>query len=216
MQLPVQQEEISAVGCWPCASGNIVYSLAVPYGAYASGQSLEYTLNIQNQSMTDISGYQVRFVECMTFVAHTPEYKELQSHTTLADEEYSDGCLRLSNRQYDGQIDLPSMPPDTDGEGIIRLDHYLEIEIEVKGCHRNKNISVPIFIGNIPIKESLQNATPLPSSANLEIPSDEDDDDENSYEVTHNQASYSGEESDADEPPCYGDLGKCYIEISIF
>ncbi|XP_073819907.1 uncharacterized protein isoform X2 [Musca autumnalis] len=154
----------------------------------------------------------------MTFVANTPEYKELESHTTVADEEYDDSCRRLSNRQYDGQIDLPSMPPDTDDDGIIRLDHYLEIELKVKGCHRNKNISVPIFIGNIPIKESLQDATPLPSAANLEIATD-DEDEESGGDINipaHIQASsYSGEESEEDDPPCYGDLAPPGFEEAV-
>ncbi|XP_073819920.1 arrestin domain-containing protein 17-like [Musca autumnalis] len=156
-RVPLESEKTSSIGCWPCAGGKITYILRVPFGAYAPGQTLHYTLLIQNQSMTDISGYSLEFNEHITFTAHTPRHKTRTKETTLATQEHSDQCLRLTNRQFEGDLVLPSLPPDTEDSCIIRVRHRLEFEIYVDGCHSNKTITVPIFIGTVPIRESMAN-----------------------------------------------------------
>ncbi|XP_013118359.2 arrestin domain-containing protein 17 [Stomoxys calcitrans] len=156
-KVPVQAEEMRSLGCWPCSSGKITYILRVPFGAYAPGQTLRYSLLIQNQSMADISGYEVEFNEVVTFTAHTPRHKTRRTDNTLAQQSHEDKCLRLSNREFQGELVLPSLPPDTEGGGIIQVRHSLDFELEVDGCHTNKNISIPIFVGTVPIRESLMN-----------------------------------------------------------
>ncbi|XP_075164633.1 arrestin domain-containing protein 17-like [Haematobia irritans] len=193
-KVPLQYEEISSIGCWPCASGEIVYSLSIPFGAYASGQTMPYSLKIQNHSMTDITGYNAKFIECMTFIAHRPEYKENETKTAVVSQDYEDVCLRLSNRQFEGEIELPSLPTDTDGQGIINVEHFLQIEMVVKGCHSNKTITLPIFIGNVPITESMPQTVDGQTTPEIQPPA-----------YCPNES--SDEDSvDTDEPPQYGDL----------
>ncbi|XP_075145124.1 arrestin domain-containing protein 17-like [Haematobia irritans] len=196
-KVPVQAEEIASLGCWPCSSGKITYILRVPFGAYAAGQTLRYSLLIQNQSMSDISGFEVEFNELVTFTAHTPRHKTRETNTTLAHQVREEQCLRLSNRQIDGELVLPSLPPDTEGMGIIRVQHTLDFELEVDGCHTNKTISVPIFIGTIPIRESLMS---VPS---MNLPESSD----NGYTNIMPTAPLLPQADDnMDKPPSYGDL----------
>ncbi|XP_013118360.2 arrestin domain-containing protein 17 [Stomoxys calcitrans] len=186
-KLPIQVEEMDSIGCWPCNSGNVSYIVRVPFGAYAPGQTLRYSLLIQNQSMSDISGYEVEFNENITFTAQLPRRKTRDTSSTLASQVHEDKCLRLSNREFHGELVLPSLPPDTEDDGIIDVSHTLEFELEVDGCHSNKSVSIPIYIGTVPITESLvaeQTATvPLGTrygnitpSAPLLLDSDEESD----------------------------------------
>ncbi|XP_013118298.2 arrestin domain-containing protein 17 isoform X1 [Stomoxys calcitrans] len=202
-KVPLQCEEICSVGCWPCATGDIIFTLWIPFGAYASGQILHYSLKIQNHSMTDITGYKVEFIECMTFVAQRPEYNEIETRTTVASQNSDDVCLRLSNRQFEGEMELPSLPADTEDQGLIRVEHYLQIEMILRGCHSNKTIAVPIFIGNVPIRESLDRAAEAETTPVQNPP------------PAYHQSDSSDEESTADRPPPYGDLKPPSFEEAI-
>ncbi|XP_059217785.1 arrestin domain-containing protein 17 [Stomoxys calcitrans] len=112
-KMPVEAEEMSSTGCLPCYSGRIFYSLRVPFGAYASGQTLKYSLKIRNLSMTEIYGYQVEFVQWMTFIAKLPRYNERKIRTVVASHKKRDSCLRLSNRQFEGKLILPSLTTES-------------------------------------------------------------------------------------------------------
>lgn len=180
---------MSTLCCWPCRSGKISCTLRVPFGAYAPGQTLRYSLLIENQSMTDMSGYTVEFMEHITFTAHSPRRKTRETHTTLAKQKHPDDkCRRLANRQFDGELVLPALPPDTEDQGIIRVRHSLNIEFSLEGCHNDKDISVPLVIGTIPIRESLE-------GINVHPP----------IEPT---APMLSDTDNKDDPPSYGDLSK--------
>ncbi|XP_075164644.1 uncharacterized protein LOC142237167 [Haematobia irritans] len=84
----------------------------------------------------------------------------------LVHEAQESKCLRLSNREFHGELILPSLSPDTDGSGIIHVEHSLHFELEVDGCHINKTISVPIVIGTEPIRESLLLSPSAPDALN--------------------------------------------------
>ncbi|XP_005176207.1 arrestin domain-containing protein 17 [Musca domestica] len=195
-RIPLEAEKTSAIGCWPCSGGDINYTLKVPFGAYAPGQTLRYTILIQNQSMTDISGYSLEFNEHITFTAHTPRHKTREKDTTLATQEHSDKCLRLTNRQFEGELILPSLPPDTEDNCIIRVRHRLEFEMYVDGCHANKTISVPIFIGTVPLRESMTN-------------------DSSFTEVAPSAPLLPSDENTSDLPPSYGDFKPPSFEEAI-
>lgn len=149
---------MTSLCCWPCSSGNISYSLQIPQGAYASGQTLRYTLTIQNQSMTDISGFRVDFHEHISFTANSPELKTRKTDVIVATQKHesdSDVCLKLSNRKFEGSLVLPPLPPDTEErEKIIRVKHSMTVELNYRGCHCDDTIKIPILIGTIPIRES--------------------------------------------------------------
>uniref|UniRef100_A0A1I8NVS2 Arrestin C-terminal-like domain-containing protein n=1 Tax=Stomoxys calcitrans TaxID=35570 RepID=A0A1I8NVS2_STOCA len=201
-KMPVEAEEMSSTGCLPCYSGRIFYSLRVPFGGYASGQTLKYSLKIRNLSMTEIYGYQVEFVQWMTFIAKLPRYNERKIRTVVASHKKRDSCLRLSNRQFEGKLILPSLPPDTGKSGIIRLKYSLELEIFIYGCHGKSSLSVPIVIGNVPIIQSLhiwpgESSTPTTN-----------DNSNRSYSpaITSTPELAAANETGADGPPAYEEI----------
>lgn len=148
-----------------------MYNLTIPLGAYAPGQKLRYTLRVENQSMSDIKGYTMEFVKNMSFTAHTPHNKTRNKSTILKDADYDDICLRQMNRLFEGEFELPSIPPTTEGHCIIRITYSLELEMNIEGCHSNDTIDARVFIGNVPLRE-MQSPSAPPA---INVTEDKDD-----------------------------------------
>ncbi|XP_075145126.1 arrestin domain-containing protein 3-like [Haematobia irritans] len=154
-KLPLLAEDNASVCCWPCSGGKMIYSLRVPFGAYSPGQLVKYALAIQNQTMANTNGYLLEFIQRKTFTVTSPQRKQRQTKNTLVKRTYSETCLRLTNRIFEGEFRIPSISPTTDPSSIIHVDYKLKLTIYMMGCHKSRDISVPIFIGTIPLRESL-------------------------------------------------------------
>ncbi|XP_059219752.1 arrestin domain-containing protein 3-like [Stomoxys calcitrans] len=171
-KVPLLTEDNASVGCWPCAGGDIKYSLRTPFGAYTPGQVVKYALDIQNQSMASSKGYEMQFIQKMTFTATTPRRAQRQTKITLIKQESSENCLRLTNRIFEKEFRIPPVSPTTDASFVIHVEYKLKITIFMSGCHKSRHISLPIFIGNIPLRESLKiSESVLPTASEMQIPS---------------------------------------------
>ncbi|XP_073819343.1 arrestin domain-containing protein 3-like [Musca autumnalis] len=188
-KLPLLAEKDASLCCWPCNSGKLFYSLQIPFGAYTPGQSVKYSLSIQNHSMVDTEGYTMEFTQKMTFTAHSPSRCHRYERRTLVKQNSSEICRRLTNRIFNGEFYIPPVAPTTDPNNIIFIDYKLKITIIMSGCHKSKDISVPIFIGNIPLRESL--------SSNEES---------TAITPTAPEMSPSKENAESEMPPNYHDL----------
>ncbi|XP_013118294.2 arrestin domain-containing protein 3 [Stomoxys calcitrans] len=186
-RLPLLAEDSASVCCWPCSGGKMMYSLRAPFGAYTPGQVVKYALAIQNQSMASTNGYKLQFIQKMTFTATSPSRKQKHTRTTLIKQESPETCLRLTNRIFKGEFRIPSVSPTTDASSIIYVEYKMKITIFMLGCHKSRDISLPIFIGNIPLRESRVSPEPVsPTAPEMEKP--------------------SADASSADMPPSYHDL----------
>ncbi|XP_075164655.1 arrestin domain-containing protein 3-like [Haematobia irritans] len=169
-KVPIQAEETTSLGCCLCTNEKITYILRIPFGAYVVGQILRYSLLIENQSLTDINGYVVQFNELMIFEARLPHRRKQETKSILVHQIYENKCLRLSNKEFRGEIILPSLIPDTDGSGIIQIQHSLDFVFETDDSNVNKTISVPIVIGTEAIRESLMPTDDRFTSTETPIP----------------------------------------------
>lgn len=188
-------EEVRNLCSWSCNSGALIYSLRIPYGAYSCGQTVKYFLAIKNQTMADTTGYTLEFFQKMKFTARSPSRNQRQQTKKLLEKSSSEKCLRLTNRIFEGQFRIPSVPPTTDPSSIICVEYKVKISIDMSGCHNTKVLSMPIFIGNIPLRESL---------GIEEIPSA-------SHTPTAPESDASKEDSKSDMPPSYQDLSKYMV-----
>uniref|UniRef100_A0A1I8N780 Arrestin_C domain-containing protein n=1 Tax=Musca domestica TaxID=7370 RepID=A0A1I8N780_MUSDO len=153
---PVSAEESYYPTCFTLASGKISFEFTLPFRGFASGQILPYSLQISNQSMIDISGYKLELVEAITYIAKHPYYKERKKRWVLAKAVFMDPCLRLTNRQFNRSLQLPSIAPSCRNQCIIQWQHLLELKIIAGGCFGNKSVAIPIVIGSVPLIESVQ------------------------------------------------------------
>ncbi|XP_061393221.1 arrestin domain-containing protein 3-like [Musca vetustissima] len=189
-KVPLLGENYASLGCWPCSSGKLFYSLQIPFAAYTPGQTVKFSLHLQNQSMTDTEGYYMDFIQKITFTAHSPSRSHRYERRTLVKRNYSEVCRRLTNRVFSGEFSIPSVPPTTEPSNIIYVEYKLKVTIMMSGCNRSKDISVPIFIGNVPIRESLQNFAEQIEHQNPTAP----------------EMPTSNGKTDSEMPPNYSDL----------
>ncbi|KAM7361056.1 arrestin domain-containing protein 3-like isoform 2-T2 [Cochliomyia hominivorax] len=184
-KVPIVSEEIFSSCCFSCTSGKINTTFTIPFGAYAIGQNVKYSLYIQNQSMDDINGYTVKFIREITFTATSPHHDTRDDKLTLYKKYYDTKCLRLTTRSFSGGFIIPSTPPSTEDRTIIRVRYFVKLFLEMSGCNFDKEIRVPIFIGTVALRESLlategcenfpiQNFTPTAPELPLEDKMDKD------------------------------------------
>lgn len=166
---------MSTFCCWPCNKGTLLTAVTLDFGAYVPGQNINYTIRMQNQSMSDVLSYTVQFVQWFQFVATMPSYKELNTKHVLLEQQERKRSLRLTNRIFEGVLQVPSIPPTTFLEHIpnIRLGYFLKFIFKIFVCHRSVHLKVPIFIGTVPLQESLTqsngNLATAPVLANLAV-----------------------------------------------
>ncbi|KAM7361897.1 arrestin domain-containing protein 3-like isoform 1-T1 [Cochliomyia hominivorax] len=159
-KLPAEGEVIKNVCCWPCSKGKIMCNLIVPFGAYAPQQTIKYSLQINNQSMSDIESFVTEFIKKITFTAKSPQHKQRHIKEVLFSRKMLQTSLRLSNRKIEGEIPIPSITTTTSHSyDIIFVEYKLKVILNLSGCSKNPKISVPIVIGTIPIRESLAHIT---------------------------------------------------------
>lgn len=149
-------ETIKTLRYLTLSKGEIIFSLFVPFAAYVPGQTVKYTLTIHNKSKTDIKNYSVIFSKKITFTADDPKYQQRHYKEILFSEICTANCLSYTNRIINGSVTIPSTPPSSDIDDIICVHYKLKFILKLSGFSRNPDLSVPIIIGTIPIRESLR------------------------------------------------------------
>lgn len=182
-----------------------MFTLKIPFGAYAPGQVIRYSIIINNQSMSDTDGYSYQFIKKLTFTATSPSRKQQHVRDVLSANSYNEKCLRLTNRISEGVFPIPSTPPSTEPHNIISVEYFLKVKIQISGCHKSCELKMPVIIGTIPIRESLdanqyRNVEPeeqlLPTAPDLSSPKDS-----NLYN---------------DLPPSYNDISKYNLGLESY
>ncbi|XP_017104192.2 arrestin domain-containing protein 3-like [Drosophila bipectinata] len=165
--MPLVHEDVKHFCCWPCRSGPVLSTLTVPFGGYAPGQKIHYTLEIDNQSAgNDLSGIEVCLKQRYKFHAQHPHHKTREIENILHRGSVEERVLRLSKRIIDGTLQIPSVPPSSRNDGIISVDYRIILTIKMGDCAMNTNFHIPLVIGTIPLIQSAEN----PSSAAEWIP----------------------------------------------
>lgn len=179
---------------WLCNKVNIKSTLTLPYGGYVNGQRVNYSIDIENQSLKDINGYTVQFIRVMTFSAFTPSYKTQMAKKILFEDTFDNVCSRLSTRLFSGYFQIDATAPSTEEGSMITVDYIFKVLLKMGSCADNRDLSAKIIIGTKPIQESL-----LPRS-NTEA---------SLIAVTPTAPTLPQElENLNDLPPSYKDLGK--------
>ncbi|XP_037825333.1 arrestin domain-containing protein 17-like isoform X3 [Lucilia sericata] len=118
---PVTSEDIYNSISWFCLGGKITATLSIPFGGYAIGQRIKFTLQIHNQSMNDLYGYTIEFTRNMRFTAHSPHLRSRDDITILYKKTYDNICKTSTTRIFNGDFQIVSTPPSTENTGILRL-----------------------------------------------------------------------------------------------
>ncbi|XP_065364712.1 arrestin domain-containing protein 17-like [Calliphora vicina] len=152
LRIPIENEEI-LTSFWCCGTGIINTKLKIPFGGYALGQFVDYSVHVQNESKIDINRYTIEFIRKITFTAHKPKFKTRDEETTLYKNSFAVKCLRLTNRIFDGSFPIHDTPASTADETIISVQYLLKVTLNM-ACSNADTITIPIFVGDVPLRES--------------------------------------------------------------
>ncbi|KAH8360145.1 hypothetical protein KR093_011029 [Drosophila rubida] len=156
--LPLKNEDIKYFCCWPCSSGPVISTLTIPFGGYAPGQKINYTLHIDNRSHGyDLDGIEISLLQKYEFTATSPHHKTRDHTNTLATEGQAERVLRLSKRVINASLVIPPVPPSSRSNRLIRVSYKILMAIKTGDCHTDSEIEIPIVIGTIPLAQSAQN-----------------------------------------------------------
>nr|XP_036674906.1 arrestin domain-containing protein 3 [Drosophila suzukii] len=157
--VPLMREDIKHFCCWPCRSGPVLSTLTIPFGGYAPGQKIHFTLEIDNQSSGyDLEGIEVKLKQIYTFQAQTPRHKTREKEHSLSQSCQEERVLRLSKRIINYTLAIPSVPPSTRTEGhIILVSYRVIVSLKMGHCNVDSDFEVPIVIGTIPLVQSAEN-----------------------------------------------------------
>ncbi|XP_065364949.1 arrestin domain-containing protein 17-like [Calliphora vicina] len=157
-RIPIESEDIFSSSFCCFSNGTVNTTLSIPFGGYAIGQSVRYSVHVRNQSMDHIEGYTIEFNRKIIFTARTPHHKTCEDKTTLYRKSYGNRCLRFTTRIFGGNFLIVSTPPTTEGECIISVRYSLKVILNMVGLTTNNIMTVPIVIGTVPLRESMVTA----------------------------------------------------------
>ncbi|ALC47984.1 CG3014 [Drosophila busckii] len=152
--LPVKDENIKYLCHWPCISGPIASSLALPASGFTPLQDVPFSVEIDNQSPHyDIIALEVSIKQHFVFLSRKPVKRNFYTKT-LSKEIITERTLRLTKRLYESTICVPmDTPRSTLNPNYIVFVHYtLQVKLKTGCFHYDTELSVPIVIGTTPLQ----------------------------------------------------------------
>ncbi|XP_016953694.1 arrestin domain-containing protein 3-like [Drosophila biarmipes] len=159
LMIPLMREDIKHFCCWPCRSGPVLSTLTIPFGGYAPGQRIRFTLEIDNQSSSyDLDDIEVKLKQIYTFQAQAPRKKTREKEHSLSQSCQEERVLRLSKKLINYTLAIPSVPPSTRTQDhIITVSYRVIVSLKMGRFHVDSDLAVPIVIGTIPLVQSTEN-----------------------------------------------------------
>nr|XP_044252249.1 arrestin domain-containing protein 3-like [Drosophila takahashii] len=157
--MPLMREDIKHICCWPCRSGPVLATLTIPFGGYAPGQKIRFTLEIDNQSSGyEVGGIEVKLRQTFTYHAQTPRHKTREQEHSLSQNCQEEEVLRLSKKIINCTLPIPAVPPSTRSQDhIIAVSYRVTLSLKMGIYNKDLDFAIPIVIGTIPLIQSAEN-----------------------------------------------------------
>ncbi|KAL5273517.1 hypothetical protein ACFFRR_000326 [Megaselia abdita] len=192
LSLPVHDEFIKHLCCWPCKSSPLLIDAKLEKSGYVPGESIPVTLSVTNSSKAQVKEISVKLSLFVTYKTRV-HVKTKCERITL-----SECKITLSSNEKSEFKEILKVPPASPTLNqlceIIDLAYQVYVEGKVTGPHVNPRIYLPVVIGVIPLGIPALGST---NSNNLE-----------DYAIpppTYQEASYMGTVEVAEEAKEDGD-----------
>lgn len=152
----MQVQRVKSFSWFNFTSGKISFILTIPYAAYANLQKLRYSLHVDNQSSAEVVGYSVAIVRKVVYTATIPRKRSRIETCNVFEGEYAGECPRQCIRVFENDFEIPSTVPTTEDNGNIKISYTFELTAIINGLTFDVQFSIPVEIGSIPLRESLQ------------------------------------------------------------
>lgn len=152
MLRPIELERTRKFCCWPFGGGSVKLKLHIPFGGYVPGQTINYSLDVDNMSQNvDLKAFMMTLIQTYTFKV---ENTRRVVHTYMRGNRETQRVAHQTKRKLNGSYEVPTVQPSSQGPHIIDISYKLRLTVIFTGFHLKWNIETPITIGTIPLKQS--------------------------------------------------------------
>ena len=142
----------------------MVMKVNVPFSAYAPGQKIRFTIELDNQSDINCNDVKVRLMKKVVYTSRNPETKTKETEIKVADNHCGE-VLKLNKADFNEFLQIPSTTPTSMSNcGIIQVSYSLKFIAKVR-LHGDLVIEFPFIIGSVPLAASANDEATGPVTA---------------------------------------------------
>lgn len=156
LYVPSKTELIRHFYCCCFKSKPFSMSAAIPFTGFVPGQKIVVTINMNNQSSSDIEGTKVSLERNTQYISQTPR-KKIKFECLTVKEVFGSGVRAAGTVEFKIALDVPPLAPTNLNYCRVLITSYqLKILAKVYGAHKNPHLNIPITIGTVPFRASAQ------------------------------------------------------------
>jgi len=145
-----------------CVSGPLSATVQLPRSGYVPGENITLEAEADNKSSQIIEKTVMKLLQTIVYKA---EGHEETIYTTIVEREKGGVYPGDSEVWKDSTMKVPALPPSELPRCTnIEIKYEIEFTCETRGFGSNLRVSVPVFIGTIPLKSSFSQFRARPST----------------------------------------------------
>ena len=154
LMVPKSVETKVTFCCFSCKTRPITLQASIPFSGYTSGQSIEVTVEIDNQCGFDVSRTIISLIKVFTFISQMPEKRNCLETKTLH-KNIIEGAKSGAFVKLLGIMEIPpfTLPTNDCISTIVKVSYIISVSLDVVGFIRSPKVKIsPIIIGSRPLK----------------------------------------------------------------
>lgn len=151
LKIPTKMEVIKSFYCGFCKTAPLYIAASIPMSGYVAGQTIEVSLEINNQSRIEIDDVKVSLNKLIFYNSQTP--RKHSKEQVLCETEIRAGKVQKQSRvKLDQKILIPPVPPSNLNYcRVLNVGYEVHVIAKVGGMHKNPVIRIPLTIGTVPL-----------------------------------------------------------------
>lgn len=129
------------------------FSLIVklPQTGYASGQTIDISATVANNSSVTINSVKFTLCKTITYISSRPRNKKRR--TVVLQKQKESGVSPRSKGNFQAELYVPSVAPSNTISKVITIEYWVNVEAKASGPHFSPSVRIPITIGTVQLTE---------------------------------------------------------------
>lgn len=154
--IPSKSEIVRHFYCCCFKSKPFYMSASIPFSGFVAGQKIDVTISINNQSNVDIEGTKISLERNTNYISQTPR-KKIKFENLAVKEVFGAGVKACGSAEIKLSLDVPPIAPtNMKFCRVLTTSYQLKITAKSTGAHKSPHMNIPIVIGTIPFRASIQ------------------------------------------------------------
>lgn len=151
LKIPTKMEVIKTFYCGFCKTAPLFLAASVPMSGYVSGQTINVSIEINNQSRIEVEDVKVSLKKLISYNSQTP--RKHTKEEILSETEIRCGKVqKQSKAKLDQKILIPPVPPSNLNYcRVLNVAYEIHVTAKAGGVHKNPTIKIPLTIGTVPL-----------------------------------------------------------------